>query len=125
MLIRCVEQWLILLRMRRAKRGLRLPIDVDERPGNESQGVHAAEALWILLAQRLPADAQPWCVGGDISYGNETMISGCESRHRDYLFKIKKNGKIKALLNEFDDWSHVWCDAGQNWQGREVRAPLY
>ena len=104
--------------------GLRLPIDVDARPGNESQGVHGAESLWNLLDHRLPAEAQPWCVRGDISYGNETMISGCESRHRDYLFKVKKSGKIKALINEFDDGSHVWCDAGQNWQGREVRAQL-
>jgi len=104
--------------------GLRLPIDVDARPGNESHGVHGAEALWHLLDQRLPADAQPWCVRGDISYGNDTMISGCESRHRDYLFKVKKSGKIKALIKEFDDGSHVWCDAGHTWQGREVRAQL-
>lgn len=104
--------------------GLRLPLDVDARPGNESQGVHGADALWHLLDHRLPADAQPWCVRGDISYGNDTVISGCESRHRDYLFKVKKSGKIKAFINEFDDGSHVWSDAGQHWQGREVRAQL-
>ena len=66
---------------------LRLPLDVDVRPGNESHGVHSAETLWRLLDQRLPADAQPWCIRGDISYGNETVINGCESRRRDYLLK--------------------------------------
>ena len=104
--------------------GLRLPLDVDVRPGNESHGVHSAETLWRLLDQRLPADAQPWCIRGDISYGNETVINGCESRRRDYLFKVKKSGKIKALIHEFDNGDHVWSDAGQGWQGREARAQL-
>ena len=92
------------------------------RHGNESRGVHSAETLWRLLDQRLPADAQPWCIRGDISYSNETVISGCESRRRDYLFTVKKSGKIKALIHEFDNGDHVWSDAGQGWQGRESRA---
>jgi hypothetical protein len=104
--------------------GLRLPLDVEARPGNESHGVYAAEQVWRLLDHRLPADAQPWCIRGDISYGNESIISGCEQRKRDFLFKLRRSEGIKALLNEMDTVDISWCDAGQGWQGREVRARL-
>ena len=33
--------------------GLRLPLEVEARPGTESHGVHGAEALWRLLDRRL------------------------------------------------------------------------
>ena len=69
--------------------GLRLPLDVEARPGNESHGVYAAEQVWRLLDHRLPADAQPWCIRGDISYGNESIISGCEQRKRDFLTAVQ------------------------------------
>jgi len=104
--------------------GLRLPLEVEARPGNESHGVYGAEGLWKLLDHRLPKAGQPWCVRGDISYGNETLIAGCTERHRDFLFKLRKSTGIKALIAEFDDGTHTWVDAGQGWQGREVTAQL-
>ena len=104
--------------------GLRLPLDVEALPGNESHGVYGAEALWRLLDHRLPADAQPWCVWGDISYGNEEIISGCESRRRDYLFKLRKSTGIKALIGEIETPDETWVDAGQGWQGCERRISL-
>ena len=104
--------------------GLRLPLEVEARPGNESHGVHGADALWRLLDHRLPGDGQPWCIRGDISYGNETMIAGCEARRRDFLFKLRKSSGIKAIIDEPDVGQHTWCDAGQGWQGRELQAQL-
>jgi hypothetical protein len=104
--------------------GLRLPLDVEARPGNESHGAYGAECLWNLLDHRLPKTAQPWCIRGDISYGNETIISGCEDRQRDYLFKVRKSQGIKSLIAEFDTADHVWHDAGQGWQGRETKTQL-
>ena len=80
---------------------LRLPIDVEALPGNQSHGSHSAEALWHLLDHRLPPESRPWCIRGDISYGSETYLAGCEQRNVDYLFKIKKtasSGKSVGLL---------------------------
>jgi hypothetical protein len=104
--------------------GLRLPLDVEARPGNESHGVHGAEALWRLLDHRLPAAGQPWCIRGDISYGNETIISGCEDRRRDFLFKLRRSHGVKAIIDAPDTGEHTWVDAGQGWHGRELQARL-
>jgi hypothetical protein len=86
--------------------GLRLPLDVEARPGNESHGVHGAEALWHLLDHRLPAAGQPWCIRGDISYGNETIIAGCEARRRDFLFTLRRSHGIKAIIDAPDTGDH-------------------
>jgi len=104
--------------------GLRLPLDVEARPGNESHAAHGAEHLWNFLDHRLPADAQPWCIRGDISYGNESIIRGCEQRHRDFLFKLRKSGGIKALLSDLDRGQYTWEDAGHGWEGRDDRLQL-
>lgn len=104
--------------------GLRLPLDVEALPGNASHGVYGAPALWRLVDERLSADAQPWCVRGDISYGNEEIIAGCEVRRRDYLFKVRKSTGIKALISEVETPAEAWIDAGQGWQGSERRARL-
>jgi hypothetical protein len=104
--------------------GLRLPLDVEALPGNASHGVYGAPALWRLMDERLPADGQPWCVRGDISYGNEEIITGCETRRRDYLFKVRKSTGIKALIREVEVPEQAWGDAGQGWQGSERRARL-
>ena len=100
----------------------RLPLEVEALPGNESHGVYGAEGLWKLLDHRLPRAGQPWCIRGDISYGNETLIAGCIERHRDCWFKLRESTGIKALIAAFDDGVHPWVDAGQGWQGREVTA---
>ena len=104
--------------------GLRLPLDVEARPGNESHGVHGADALWRLLDHRLPSAGQPWCIRGDISYGNETIIAGCETRRRDFLFKLRRSTGVKAIIDAPDTGVHTWVDAGQGWQGRDVQARL-
>ena len=104
--------------------GLRLPLDVEARPGNESHGSHGAEALWQLLDHRLPAAGQPWCIRGDISYGNDTFLAGCEARRRVFLFKLRRSRGVKAMIDAVDDGTHTWVDAGQGWFGREIHAKL-
>ena len=103
---------------------LRLPIDVEALPGNESHGSHAAHALWHLLDHRLPPAAHPWCIRGDISYGNETYLTGCEQRRKDFLFKLKQTKKIKALCDDVSVLPTDWEPAGHGWQGRESVAKL-
>lgn len=104
--------------------GLRLPLDVVALPGNESHGIYGAETLWHLLDHRLPTDAQPWCVRGDISYGSDDIITGCEKRQRDYLFKIKKSNGIKAVITNLEKIAENWDDAGHGWHGKEQRVNL-
>ena len=82
------------------------------------------EALWQLLDHRLPGDGQPWCIRGDISYGNKTMIAGWEARRRDFLFKLPKSSGVKMLIDEPDDGQHTWGDVGQGWQNRELHVQL-
>ena len=104
--------------------GLRLPLYVEARPGSESHGIHGAEALWRLLDHRLSAAGQPWCIRGDISYGNETLIAGCEVRRRDFLLTLRRSRGVKDIIDAPDIADHTPVDAGQGWQGREVAARL-
>ena len=103
---------------------LRLPIDVEVLPGNQSHGSHSASALWHLLDHRLPTHAHPWCIREDISYGSESYLTGCEQRQKDYLFKLRKSKGIKALCDETSVPLAAWSDAGHGWEGRKTTVQL-
>jgi hypothetical protein len=89
--------------------GLRLPLDVEAKPGNQSHGVHGAEALWHLLYHRLPSEGQPWCIRGDMSYANSRptawQFDQREShnlRNRNYLGRIPKWLKGLPIMTGYD-----------------------
>ena len=101
---------------------LRLPIDGEALPGNHPHGSPGADALWHLVDHHLSAEAHPWCIRGDMSYGTETYLSGCEQRKKDDLFKVKQSKGIQALCDDVSVPVTAWEVAGHGWEGREATA---
>ena len=102
---------------------LRLVLDVEVHPGNETAGMYSHKRLWSLLDEMLP-QCLPTLVRGDIAFGNEVTMAGCEERGLNYLFKLKQSGKIKKLLSDLETPGHEWSDAGDGWQGNETEIML-
>ncbi len=101
---------------------LRLVLNVDVLPGNQTAGKYSRSGLWEYL-DSLEESKKPTFVRGDSGYGNEGLMGGCESRGVKYLFKLRKSRYVKVLINQLltrDDWS---C-AGQDWEGVESRLYL-
>jgi hypothetical protein len=96
---------------------IRLVLDVEVRPGNETAGKYSHEGLWNLLDNSLPEHLHPSLIRGDIAYGNESTISGCEMRGKRYLFKLRQSANVKRLITEISKGCPEWADAGQGWLG--------
>ena len=64
---------------------LRLVAGVELRPGNETAGCYSHETLWRLLDGPLGGFHRPWLVRGDIGFGNNLTMEGCELRKLCYL----------------------------------------
>lgn len=96
----------------------RLIMDVDVRPGNETAGCHSHHGLWRIL-DSLPTGLRPKFVRGDIGFGNEGTMSGCEQRNVDYLFKLKRTANVKKLISKLECNCTDWKDSGDGWQGTE------
>jgi hypothetical protein len=104
---------------------LRLCLDVEVHPGDESAAGHGFDGLWSLI-ERLPAHRRPHLVRGDCAYGQEKLMCEAEQRTLDYLFKLRRTAKAKALVARLErDTTTVWTDAGQGWQGTESQLRLH
>jgi hypothetical protein len=102
---------------------LRLVLDVEVHPGNETAGLYSHKRLWNLLDE-MPVQCLPALIRGDIGFGNEGTMAGCEKRGLHFLFKLKQSGKIKKLLSELETPGHEWNDAGDGWLGYETEIKL-
>ncbi len=102
---------------------LRLVLDVEVHPGNETAGMYSHSRLWSLLDE-MPPQCRPALIRGDIGFGNEGTMVGCEERKVNYLFKLKQSGKIKQLLSKLETPGHDWTDAGDGWLGYETEIKL-
>ena len=78
-------------------RGLRLVLDVEVRPGKEHAARHGTSRLWALW-DSLPVGSRPWLACGDSAYGNEGLMVECESRHQQYLFRLRQSPRVKSLI---------------------------
>ena len=103
---------------------LRLVLDAEVHPGNETSGRYWHNALWDILDNRLPRHLHPGIIRGDIGFGNEDTMSGCESRHVKFLFKLKQSVNVKKLIELLEKSDHLWQDAGDGWQGYETQLKL-
>jgi len=102
---------------------LRIVLDVEVQPGNQTAACHTQPGLWNFLAN-LPRAAWPAFLRGDIAFGNESMMSSCEERLLDYLFKIRMTRNAKELIKMVSCDDQSWADAGKGWEGKEGRLRL-
>lgn len=94
---------------------LRLVLDVEVQPGNQTAASFAQPRLWSIL-DSLPKEAWPRFVRGDCSWGSESVMKEAESRGLGYLFKLKQSKNVKRLVEEVfarEDWT----PASQGWEG--------
>ncbi len=103
---------------------LRLVVDVEVHPGNETAGVYTHPGLWRLIDKRLPHHLRPSLIRGDIGFGNEGTMGGCESRNLKYLFKLRQSRNVKRLIEDIGRSLPVWKDAGGGWQGCDASIKL-
>lgn len=104
---------------------LRLVLEAEVRPGNETAGRYSHAGLWDILDNRLQRHLYPSLIRGDIAFGNEDTMAGCESRKVKCLFKLKQSGYVKKLIEELEKSSHdVWQNVGDGWDGYETPLQL-
>ena len=102
---------------------LRILLDVEVYSGKETAGIYSHKRLWSLLDE-MPPNLRPKLIRGDIGYGNEGTMLGCEGRSQPFLFKLKQTPKIKRLLLELEQPGQCWVDAGKSWLGSESKIQL-
>lgn len=93
---------------------LRLCLDVQVRPGNETAGSFGLGPVLDWLGRR-PAGELPEFVRGDIGYGNQTWMQELEKLGVAYLFKLKQTKGVKELVSSCELQSD-WEQALGNWQ---------
>jgi len=101
---------------------LRLILNVEVLPGNESATIHTAPELWKLL-DNLEKNQQPKLLRADCAFGNDAIISGAEARGLDYLFKLKITSNVKKAIIKIAN-KQGWSEAGQGWSGIESEIQL-
>ena len=77
----------------------RLVLNVDAEAGNRIASSYAQPSLWGWLESRERQD-WPKLVRGDIAYGNEEMMDGCEQRGLAYWFKLGQTQRVGQLLGK-------------------------
>ena len=82
-------------------RRLRLALDVEVHPGKEHAAKHGLANVWRVLG-RLPVHRRPWLLCGDANYGNERVMSECESHAQKYLFRLRGTTKVYQLIRALE-----------------------
>lgn len=76
---------------------LRLVLNVEVLPGDESHSSHSLPGL-LELIDSLPADGKPEFIRGDCDFGSHQIMGELEARQQGYLFKLKKSKRVKDLI---------------------------
>ena len=96
-------------------RTLRVALDVEVRSGKEHAAMHGLDNLWRLWDRLTPAQ-RAWLVCGDANFGNERMMSECESRPQNYLFRQRSTKGVKQLVRVLERQGG-WQPVRQEWEG--------
>lgn len=100
-------------------RGLRLVLDVEVRPGKQHAAKHGRSRLWALW-DRLPVNCRPWLACGDAGYGQEELMTECESRGQNYLFRQRQTRKVQQLIHLLvGTMTTRWTKTSRGWEGAE------
>ena len=97
---------------------LRLVLDVEVQPGNQSASKHSSPGLWELLGRIARAD-WPAFIRGDRDWGTQANMARAEQEGIDYLFKLRLTSGVKKVIERLMRGAE-WSDAGQGWQGAET-----
>src|SRR3569832_1070046 len=103
-------------------RTLRVALDVEVRSGKEHAAIHGLENLWRLWEQLTPA-RRPWLVCGDANYGNERMMSQCEARAQNYLFRQRNTPGVEKLIHLLERQGG-WQKLAEGWEACEGELQL-
>ncbi len=101
---------------------LRLVLDVEVHPGNQTAALYSRPGLWALL-ERLGPEARPIFIRGDCAWGNEGTLREAEEHGQDYLFKLRQSPGVRRLIEQAFG-REEWVEAGQGWQGMEDQLRL-
>jgi len=102
---------------------IRIVLDVEVRPGNESSSLHSQPKLWKFI-DKLQERQKPRLIRGDVAYGVESMLNECEKRNLSYLSKVRMTGNVKKLVKQLEGLDTTWEDAGKGWQGCKSKLKL-
>ncbi len=101
---------------------LRLVLDVEVQPGNQTQSAYSAPGLLALL-DRLPEHSRPVFVRGDCDWGSGPIMSSLEEKDTRFLFKLKKSGNVKVLINKHHCLGG-WTLFKSGWEAKEDKIQL-
>lgn len=103
-------------------RTLRVALDVEVRSGKEHAAGHGMENFWRLWNRLSPAQ-RPWLVCGDIGFGNERIMSQCEQKQQDYLFRQRETKGVGQLIRMLEGQGG-WQPVREGWSGCEGELQL-
>ena len=101
---------------------LRLVLDAEVQPGNQSAASYSAPDLWALL-DRMPRNNWPQFIRGDSAFGTDGVMKKAEEKQVPYLFKLKSTNNVKRLIKKLME-NQDWEFAGQGWEGQEAQLKL-
>lgn len=97
---------------------LRLVLDVEVHPGNETAACYGQDSFWRFL-DGLDRAAWPSFLRGDVGFGNEALMNEAEKRGLPYLFKLRMSRNAKELVRLASLSGNTWKEAGQGWEAVE------
>lgn len=103
-------------------RTLRVALDVEVHAGKEHAAAHGLANLWRLW-DRLPPRQRPWLICGDAGYGNERILSQCEARPQQYLFRQRSTKGVAQLIQMLERQGG-WQPLADAWAGCEGELQL-
>jgi Transposase DDE domain group 1 len=101
---------------------LRLVLDVEVQPGNQTASKYSSPGLWELLG-RLPRAHWPVAIRGDRDWGTQANMARAEQEGVPYLFKLRLTSGVKKIIERLMRGT-AWSEAGQGWQGAETTLRL-
>lgn len=103
-------------------RTLRVALDVEVHPGKEHAAVYGLDNLWRLW-ERLAPGQRAWLICGDTGFGNERIMSQCEARQQNYLFRQRSTRGVEQLIQMLERQGG-WQPVRDRWAGCEGQLQL-
>lgn len=101
---------------------LRMVLNVDVHPGNQTASEFAHPGLWGWLDAR-PREHWPTLLRADVAWGTEKTMAEAETRDLPFLFKLRQTEGVVRHLAEIAN-QQDWEFAGGGWRGVESELQL-